>query len=435
MKLSLSFRLLLSRFLTRSGDQAWDFAVPLILLRLYPGQIRVAAIYYLIIRVATSLLIPQLASTIDRVNRMTAARLGILLQLVGVAAGGLIIFLNPHHFAIAYSPLERADYLNLAYLTIAGILSSLGSSLMDISIANDLVPSAFDKEALPAINARLRQVDLLTEIGAPVLTGFILLLSAPTIPLLGFYVIALWNVLSFLPEYSLLSSIFRTRPDLNDKISRSDTNATKNLFQRFSEGWTAFFREPVALAVFAYSLLWLSVLSPHGVLLTGYLKDEWKMPESTIGIYRALGAVFGLGATFLYPRVVKALGLVKGSRMFIQLQSTLLLVALGFFLLGGHIGELGFLGFVLLSRVALYAFSLGEMQIRQEWISPAKRGEVNGFASALTGIATLGLYGAGALLPATSDFHILIYGSVGAVVAATFVFSFWTKSADRSSSN
>ncbi|OYZ15055.1 MAG: hypothetical protein B7Y39_16765 [Bdellovibrio sp. 28-41-41] len=87
LKTSLSFRMLAGRLLTRSGDQAWDFAVPIVLLQIFPGNLRIAALYYLLVRVATVLTLPQLSQTIDHINRWKAARLGIFIQLIGVNAG------------------------------------------------------------------------------------------------------------------------------------------------------------------------------------------------------------------------------------------------------------------------------------------------------------------------------------------------------------
>lgn len=430
MKFSLPTRLLMSRLLTRSGDQAWDFAVPLLLLRIFPGQIRFAALYYLVVRLAVAMALPHFASIIDRTSRKQAVRLGIGLQLIGVVLGALIVGVSetPQIAAREQSP---SPWLFIALLSFSGILSGLGAAFMDISIANDLVPSTFGPENLPTVNSRLRQVDLLTEIAAPVLAGLMLLLSPVPLPLLGFYLIAVWNVVSFFPEYGLLRSIFNERPDLEKKAAPVPRAATQSIFTKLAQGWSTFFREPVALAVVAYSLLWLSVLSPHGVLLTGYLKDEWQVPEWALGIYRALGALFGLLATMVFPYAIELIGLVRASRIFIYFQAALVLIALGFFLIGGLIGKLGFLGFVLLSRVALYGFSLGEMQIRQQWIRPEARGEVNGFSSSLTGIATLGIYGAGALLPLTADFKYLVFGSAAAVLGAAIVFSIWSRSPEK----
>ena len=414
----------MGRFLTRSGDQAWDFAVPLVLLKLLPGELRVAAIYYLLVRLAHVLVFPKLASVIDRVSRFRAAKLGITFQLIGVVIGAAVIEAFGSLGARAENPYS---VILLMALVLGGVLSGLGSSFMDVSIANDLVPSGLAKEELADFNGRLRQIDLFTEVASPIAAGLLLLIETPAAPLLGFHLVALWNVLSFFPEYALLRSIFRSRPDLEAKKLDVPRASKASLFVKLTGGWRAFFREPVAPAAFAYALLWLSVLSPHGVLLTAFLKDGWKLPEWAIGLFRGAGAVFGLMATALYPWVTRRLGLIAGARAFIVYQACMVVVALVCFAAGGLTGQIGFLCCILASRIGLYGFSLGEMQIRQEVIRPEVRGEVNGFASALTGVATLGLYAAGALLPATGDFVWLVGGSVTFVALGAVLFTFWSR--------
>jgi solute carrier family 40 (iron-regulated transporter), member 1 len=299
---SLSNRLLIGRFLTRSGDQAWDFAVPIVLLHLMPGQLRIAALYFLIIRIATVLLLPRLSMLIDRIDRLSSARIGMFLQLVGVVAG---------FFSVRYLPVDVKDYflslpfiLIFSLLSVSGIVAQLGSSFMDIAIANDLVPSAIAPNHLPHFNSRLRQVDLATEVASPIAAGLLLLLATTNNPLLGFGLIALWNVVSFLPEYAILTAIFKSNPQLRDKPVVLSA-ATTSIFARLRNGWIAFFREPIAPFMIAYALLWLSVLSPHGVLLTAFLKDGWNSPEWMIGLFRGLGAVFGLAATVLFPMLLR----------------------------------------------------------------------------------------------------------------------------------
>lgn len=427
MGVSFATRLLTGRFLTRLGDQAWDFAVPLVLLKVLPGELRIAALYYFLVRLALVIFLPRLTSLIDEVNRFNAARLGIVFQLVGVLLG----LASVYAFFIINSiePIWGRFPIILAFviLIIGGILSNLGSNFMDIAIANDLVPSSFGENELAQFNSRLRQVDLFTEVTAPVLAGIILIADSPTIPLLGFLVVGLWNVLSFLPEYGILKSIFHERPDLRDKPIKLNRFADVSFLKKITEGWSSFFKEPVALAVTAYAILWFSALSPHGVLLTAYLKDGWQLPEWEIGAFRGLGAFFGLAATLIFPLVTKKFGLVRGTQSFIGFQAATVVIALVCFFIGDRSGQIGFLAFILLSRIGVYGFGLGEMQIRQLAIQPAVRGEVNGFASALTGIATLGLYGAGALLPSTQDFKFLIVGSVVSVLIAAIIYSVWAQ--------
>lgn len=427
MALSLPRKLLLGRLLTRSGDQAWDFAVPLVLLKIFPDQLRVAALYYLLAKILNVILLPRIASLIDRLDRRKTARTGIFLQLVGVIVGaGAIASLAA--FNLNETNLGAGlPIVSFAALVIGGFFASLGSSFMDIAISSDLVPSSLKPEELPAFNSRLQRIDLFTEVASPVIAGFILLIGTPH-ALTGFYIIALWNIISFFPELAILQSIFKERPDLISKTIVTSNESKQTLLQQLSNGWRSFFKEPIALVALAYSFLWLSVLSPHGVLLAGFLKDTWKLPEWAIGSFRGAGAFFGLAATFVFPLLVKKSGLKKTTQTLILFQSGMLLLGLVCFFSSQYLwGQIGFLVCILFSRIGLYGFSLGETQIRQTGISPNVRGQINGFASALTGIATLFLFGAGAMLPKTSDFQILVVGSVLFVCIGAYIYNYWLR--------
>lgn len=424
---SFKSRILLGRFLTRSGDQAWDFAVPIVLLQLFPDQIRIAALYFFLVRLSNVVILPRLAALIDRLNRLSAARLGIYLQLIGVALGTAAIYLLSRLNNIEWSWGLAFPIAVYSGLIVGGILSNLGSTFMDVAIANDLVPASMSENELSHFNSRLRQIDLFTEVVSPVAAGFLLLLQSN---LIGFFIIAIWNIISFFPEVNLIKSVLKDRPDLMKKAALPH-NTRKTLIQKLTGGWRAFFREPVALVAVAYAFLWLSVLSPHGVLLTGFLKDGWNMPEWLIGVFRGAGAFFGLFATFAFPWAEKRWGLAVSTRNFILFQAIMVIIALGFFWWSYEIAQFGFLIFILLSRVGLYGFSLGEVQIRQVKISSSVRGEFNGFANALTGVATLGLYGAGTLLPSTDDFKYLVAGSVFFVICGVLTYLIWLKTEKR----
>lgn len=422
--MKLETRLLLGRFLTRSGDQAWDFTVPIVLLKLFPDQLRVAALYFLIAKLLNVVVLPKIAALIDRLDRLTAVRIGIFFQFLGVLIGTGAVYALSKLVGDGFSWTHGNAEVAFLTLVIGGLVASLGSSFMDIAIANDLVPSSLTPEELPHFNSRLRQLDLFTEVTSPVAAGLLLILNDP--PLIGFFLIALWNLVSFFPELLLIQSVLRDRPALREKRIVVAVQSGRSIVGNLVLGWRAFFKEPVALVALAYAFLWLSALSPHGVLLTGFLKDAWHLPEWAIGSFRGAGAVFGLIATVLYPWGVRRWGLIKASRNFLLFQSLILFTSLGLMLSGTFVGQIGFLACILLSRIGLYGFSLGEMQIRQVGISPNVRGEVNGFAAALTGIATLLLYASGALLPSTEDFKYLIIGSVLFVATGFATFLFWT---------
>lgn len=84
-----------------------------------------------------------------------------------------------------------------------------------------------------------------------------------------------------------------------------------------------------------------------------------------------------------------------------------------------------FLGFILLSRIGLYGFGLGETQLKQQGISKENRGKVNGIASSLTGIATLIVYGVAVVFSDGNEFHLLAWGSTVFVLIAVIIYYKW----------
>lgn len=195
------------------------------------------------------MLLPRLASAIDTKDRASAVKLALSLQFFGVLIGAFGIYLLSS-LGISDPSFGEARFLSIFVLLVfGGILGSLGASLMDIAIANDLAPSVFEGKTLAKFNSRFRQIDLLTEVGAPVLAGLLLVFHTSFIPLTGFFTVALWNLLSFFPEYGLLHSIFKERPDLRTKPIQVNESTSSSFVHRLFAGWKAFFREPSRAAI------------------------------------------------------------------------------------------------------------------------------------------------------------------------------------------
>jgi iron-regulated transporter 1 len=426
----LQNKILVSRLLTRSGDQAWDFAVPVTLITLFPAHISLIALIYFLTKLGSVIFQPWLSSFIDHWMRLKTAACGALLQLSGIATVVLSVFQLTAK-AVTHDSLWLQPQLWPWFAaTVAGsLLSTLGAGLMDVSVGNDWIPAAVPQHRLAVINTRLQRLDLLTEVLSPVIAGLILSASAAGGPLTGFTTIALWNALSFIPEILLLRNVFLSSPQLQTKTLIPSEGPRGGLISQTLAGWSEFRTQTAALPVIAYTCLWLSALSPHGVLLTSFLKTGWNFTESSLGIFRGLGAVFGLLATLLFPRVRKIFGLVGGSRFFITFQALVLLVSLPFFFRetgGGWV----FLALILASRIGLYGFSLGETEIRQRTIPEGVRGKVNGVAGALTSFATLVLFGLGSLLGTPKTFPVLVVSSVAAVTAGALLFYRWSVRAE-----
>lgn len=425
---SIKKKLLLSRFLTRSGDQAWDFVLPLALIVLFPQRMELGIGLFFLAKLVHTLLAPVIGSRIDSWQALTTVRTGVLLQTIAVLTGGGLIWLQYlGHFGAAFSgPLFLFWYLMVTATIIAG---NTGAMIMDIYVTQELIPGLF-KGSLTHINARVRQLDLVSEVGSPVIAGLIIGATISFHPLAGFSGVILWNSLSFIPEYILIRQCCQALPvpGLNPAQVKPPP---LTIFKRYALGYRSFFQHRLAIPMMAYSMLWFSVLSPHGVLLTTFLKGGWHLPEAELGVFRALGAVFGVSATFLFPILVKKWKLLPSTALFIFIQAIAVSVAFA-----GFVGEANywmFLGAILISRVGLYGFIQGETEMRQMYCVPGERGRINGFASAMNQSATLVLFLAGAFFINSTDFIYLVAGSAFFVVLAAVLFLSWAWKHRRSS--
>lgn len=414
--MSMQFKILLSRFLTRFGDQAWDFAVPLVLIQIFPGKIQLIAVIYLFSKLTQIFAGPAIARKIDNEKRATIYKLGIGSQTIAMCVMWFLILLLLFNSFEGFSLSAVSYFILLGALALFSAVANLGSSLMDISVGFDLAVEVLPKEELSLFNSRLKRLDLFTEVTAPVFTGAVLSLFS-NFPLWGFSIIALLNLFTFLPEYLLLRS---TRKLKLDKEIKTMPEKNNNFIAHFVESMKNLHHKPYALVIISYAFLWLSVLSPHGVLLTSYLKDGAKVSEFSIGLFRGLGAFFGLIPTFLYTPLTKKYGVVYTSKLFLASQFFFVVIAAVTFFTSGNITY--FLGAILFSRIGLYGFSIGETELRQVMIPRDSRGEVNGIANSITSMATLLLFLFGTVIGDTSNFGMMIFLSLTAVFVALVLF-------------
>lgn len=365
---TLQNRILLSRLLTRCGVQAWDFAVPVTLIMLFPLQLPLVAFLYLIAKLGAFIFQPWLAGVIDQWKRLNTAALATTLQLASVLCVAFCIFQLAEKTDSSASLLTQpALWPLLAGVSLGSVASTLGAGLMDIAVGSDWIPTAVPAHRLSRFNSRLQRLDLLTEVLAPVIAGAILAAGNEGNRLTGFAVIVVWNAVSFIPELLILRNVFHSSNRLQLLKTESSTAARSSLLSQITAGWSEFARQPVAPAMVAYAFLWLSALSPHGVLLTGFLKGGWL-----------------------------------------------------------------FLLTILLSRIGLYGFSLGETEIRQTSLPEGLRGKVNGVANALTSLATLLLFASGSALAGVNQFAFMVILSAAAVMMGALIFVRWSLQPARS---
>lgn len=398
-------KLIISRWITRIGDHAWDLALPLALIQVFPGTLRPIAIYYLLTRLSVILIMPSLGAWSDSHNRLRVIALGIFLQTMGV--GGVAVLLGTSHLDQGFM---------MGVIVISGSLSQLGGSLMNVAVPSDWIPTLLRGKELATVNSRLKRVDLISEVAAPLAAGAIMTIgSLSNFFTSGFFFIAALNILSFLPEYLLLRSVYNRSLSLQLEKHRDvlfDKNFSR-FFKNIAVNAHAVLKHYLAPVIIANSLLWFTVLTPHGILLTAYLKESWHLSDTLIGVFRSLGALSGIIPTFIYDRMVKRYGIKATAFRFVLIQSVTLVGAS----LLLHLPYI-FLILIVISRIGLYGFSLSEIHLRQQYVESPMRGMIGGFATSLNYAMTLLLYLIALGISDPASFPILCYLSCGAILAA-----------------
>ena len=186
----------------------------------------------------------------------------------------------------------------------------------------------------------------------------------------GVIFLAGWNVLSVFLEYYLLWKVFQAVKGLSQKVlSKRQDEESENgssvdhsqdesvgneadpgdadlivpavdvrgqrprkpgVFSRlwkrirtFKSAWHIYFRQTVARPGLALASLYFTVIS-FGAITTGYAYTQC-LSEAVLSAIRGVGSLFGLLATFVFPRLRNSIGLVRSGLFSMSLQFTCLL--------------------------------------------------------------------------------------------------------------
>jgi len=178
--------------------------------------------------------------------------------------------------------------------------------------------------------------------------------------------------------------------------------------------------------VISYAFLWLTVLSPHDVVFTAYLKTA-SYKEWELGVFRGVGALFGVVSTFMFPWAASKFGVPSSSMVFILFEGVTLAgagVLIHFLYLGDYMRYF-FLVAIVFSRLGLYGFGIGEVQLLQLGVPESLRGQIGSMETSLTSVATLICYIGGIICSTPENFVWLMYFSIGFVNAGVLCFALW----------
>lgn len=417
------FQLYCTHVLQRFGDRMWAFAVPVLMVNIWPQTLLPAALFQFAMYLVAFFLMAPIGIWIDQSDRMIVMKTAVIGQTGFIIANCVLVW-----FLLETVPetQELVWNIGLAFtftliLITASVAEGLGNAAT-ISIERDwvIVIAGTDSEILTRYNAILRRIDLLCAFLAPACFGLVLqllpsTLSGPGRVRAGTAFIVFWNVVTVVPEYRTAKKLYDgvealrqkkviTAPATSAALSDADSEmmkqhqkqlswsqrlltAVKKAVQESWHSWRIFVSHRVFAPSFSYCALYLTVLD-GGTLMMAYL--TWAgLPTGVLGLSVGIGALFGVAGTFAFPLMKKRLGLHAAGGL-----------AVCCFFLNVFVGAMVFFapfgfnprmrddpewtsrGYIMLFAVAsarfmLWAFDLAHTQVIQEGVEANLRGTIN----------------------------------------------------------
>lgn len=477
-------RLYMSHFLSAWGDRMWEFAVGLLLIHVWPDTLATGAAYGMVLAVVQVLGGAPIGDWVDRSERIAVVRRSLVVANGSVAASALVISMllskvelaaSDHKAlcegggvgtgggAAAHPERDFGFWLLLLLIMAGGVFSTLGSLASTLAVEKDWVKVVCrgNPELLANTNAVMRRIDLFCKVAAPVLAGMLMENAGARATAV---ILAVWNCVSLLPEYLMLTWVYESFPELADKDAADCTTGPKTLWAlalkpmvTLKVGWQTYAEQKAFQPALSLALLYCTSLS-FGIVTTQYVNSRG-LGESLLSVFRSIGATFGLMSTFIYPQLQKSKGVVMTGGIAIWLQLSLLGLCLlstawsepgdcrpggcgrlqEIYVDGLNSGdicersrnvELGLLlTGIITSRLGLWMFDLSVSQMLQEEVDDSVLGIVNGTQNSMqTLLDLLGYLLAFLLSNKENAWPWLVYTSIAFVFGAVAVYTrFWVQ--------
>lgn len=257
----------------------------------------------------------------------------------------------------------------LACLCLLAVVEKLSAVLNTIAIERDwvIVIAGEDEARLMTLNSQMRRIDLFCKLFAPL---FISLVDAASSQI-AILVTAAMTAASVSAEYFAIAIVHAAVPALRTtKAQRGDfdtaNHTTLDAIKYSCSSISLYIRHPAFLPSFALALLYLTVLSFAGQMITYLL--ALGMSSTVIGILRGVAALFELSATWLAPKLMEYIGPIRAGIWFINWQMFCVGIACLFFWLDQKpvVAVVGIVSAVIASRIGLWGFDLSVQIIVQE---------------------------------------------------------------------
>jgi len=230
-----------------------------------------------------------------------------------------------------------------------------------------------------------------------------------------------------LPLFCLLKSLYNSC----DRLSKSrDVPEDVRLVNKSScqsdlvEAWPVWIQHPggVPLVSISYALLYFTALSPHGIPLTAFLASSGAVNPFHLAVFRGLGACAGILGLSTFEVVKGCSSLRFASSIHIWFEVVAVFVA-AFSFSNNNVWL--FMFAVVLSRVGLYGFDVGFMELQQRQVEEKARNAIGAVDNSLTSIATFALFAATLHVDSYESFSHVTWASAFSVLLASVIFSIY----------
>ncbi|KAG8883840.1 hypothetical protein FRB98_002779 [Tulasnella sp. 332] len=448
------------------GDRTAEFAFYLYLIELFQTTLLPASLYGFFTTGVAIIFAGTIGTLVDHVPKLRFVRLCIAVQKLSATVTYVCFFLIFHtrlrEEAAVGEDASAPVWTLFTAITLSGCLLKLSTIGISVAVERDWATCIAEGHdgRLTRLNTILRRIDLVSKLLAPL---FVSLLTTTTsypfsVAFLGgfglvsmileiLWTATVYNRLSALARdqaqkderhrlhISVASSTETSRPEhsLRARMKRA-SQAIRSFMRTQASDWREFTISPVFPSSLAISLLYLTVLSFDGTLIS-YLKTH-NFQDAFIAGMRGICVATGLFGTFIMPAMEKRLGLVRAGSWAIWGELiSLIPVLLSFFIGASHAGMRGpawnqalLFGGMAVSRIWLWAFDLCQLKELQTTLADhPRRNSITSLQFALQNVADLLKYILTIILSRPSQFRYAAVVSVASVFAGALSYTAFVK--------
>ncbi|TLS20846.1 uncharacterized protein PpBr36_10661 [Pyricularia pennisetigena] len=433
---SLELRLYVSHFLSTWNSRLFEFGAVLFLASIFRDTLLPMSVYALARSGAAIVFGQSIGSWIDRGDRLAVVRISIVGQRLAVALSCGLFWALELRGRWLDSP-DRGDGL-FALTVVLACVEKLCAIMNLVSVERDwiVVITEGNESTRQILNARIRRIDLFCKLVGPLIISAI----AGASTLVAIWTTLAMSMLSVAVEYICIAQVYKHVPAL--AVHREDADAPAQSGVTTSTGTAAlswmrgmayrvlpidsfpfYFRHPAFLPSFSLALLYLTVLSFSGQMITYLVSVGYSSLH--VGVARTVSTVFELSATWIAPRLMKRIGIVRGGIWSLCWQMAWLAAAVAWFFAdasgkgtGGLSSATGLVVTVALSRIGLWGYDLCAQNIIQDEVESEHRGTFSTVEASFQNLFELLSYASTIVFSRPDQFRWPMVISVVAVYAA-----------------